>query len=636
MRRFALGLLCFALASTAPAQEATPNPNANAPYDFILAKLAAEDGRFDQALGLMDKVIERNSNDPVLLYERAMILIDASRHDKAEAELRKLVAAHPDFYDAQRILGRLLFDRAGGDRAKMDEALSHLQLSFRLNPDDIGTGMAVSQILLSEDRTGDAEKVMATLLERAPDQRALNYNYAQVLTKLGRGDESRPYLERAVAIDPTFAPAILQLIDIYQKQDEWLKAAEILQPLITDDPLNLDLQKQQALFYLRAGRPEKARESFTAILAADPKDERSRFYMAEALSDLDQHGEADAIYRSLLEKTPNDPDLLASFGLSLITQRNYDEARKTFLALLSAPEVPDNLTVLGKTQLALIDYEQKRYAAAVARAREVLIFRDKPNGQAVNVAVESLKKEKKYAEALELLRPLAGRFGSDAFVGARVIELTGRTGDKQKALELAQTQAKFGVRNAITAAEAFVELEDFPDAITVVRTQSQAKPEDLDLLFELGSLYERSGDRPQAEKTFLSLLARSPEHAQTLNYLGYMWAEKGVKLDRAADMINRAVTQEPRNGAYVDSLGWVYYQQGKLDLAEKYLTDAARLLPRDATVREHLGDVFAKRGNTDKALETYREALSLEPQQKDEANLKSKIAELEKHAGRTR
>src|SRR5947209_11942913 len=109
-----------------------------------------------------------------------------------------------------------------------------------------------------------------------------------------------------------------------------------------------------------------------------------------------------------------------------------------------------------------------------------------------------------------------------------------------------------------------------------------------------------------------------------------MWAESGTNLDRAADMLNQAVKLEPRNGAYIDSLGWAYFRQGKLDLAEKYLTDATRLLPRDATVHEHLGDVLAKRGEVGRALDLYRAALKLEPEAKDEAKLRTKISELEK------
>ena len=95
-------------------------------------------------------------------------------------------------------------------------------------------------------------------------------------------------------------------------------------------------------------------------------------------------------------------------------------------------------------------------------------------------------------------------------------------------------------------------------------------------------------------------------------------------------MLTKAVTQEPGTGAYLDSLGWAYFRQGKLELAEKYLNDAARILPRDATVHEHLGDVLAKRGDTTRALSLYRVALTLDPESKDEAKLRSKIAELEK------
>src|SRR5438132_4279154 len=179
--------------ATALAQE-----TADKPYEFILAKRAAQDARYAEAIGRIDKVVAHNPDNAVLQFERAMILVDASRLDAAEAALRKVTTAHPDFYDAQRVLGRLLLDRAGTDRAKVDEALTHLQTAYKLNADDIGTGMGVAQILLTTGRTAEAEKVLASLLERAPDQRQLNYAYAQVLTKLGRGDESWQYLERAV------------------------------------------------------------------------------------------------------------------------------------------------------------------------------------------------------------------------------------------------------------------------------------------------------------------------------------------------------------------------------------------------------------------------------------------------------
>jgi tetratricopeptide (TPR) repeat protein len=626
MTKFAVLLLALlTFGAAAGAQEFSEDP-----YEFILAKLAADEGRFDEALSRLDKLAQKNPNDAVLRFERAMIMLDASRLVDAEAELRKAVVIQPNFFDAERILGRLLLDRSGNDRAKVEEALSHLQTAFRINPDDLVTGMAISQIYLSTDRNGEAEKVLASMLERVPDQRALNFTYAQVLTKLGRGDESRKYLERAVEVDPTFGNAIMQLIDIYQKSNEFERAAEVLQPLINDEPNNLDLQRQQALFYLRGGQPEKARAAFKSLVEADPKDGRSLYYLADALTDLQQYEESDKIYRQLLEKTPDDPDLLSSFGLSQIGQKKLDDAAKTFELLLKQPDVPENLQVLARTQLAYVALQRGQYAAAIEAAKPQMVFKDRINAQAVNIALDAMKRQKRYADAIALLQPLVDKFASDPYVNARYVEMLARAGEKERARVAAATQTKFGVRNTVAAAEAFVQAEQYDVALGVINDVLRTKPEEIDLQFELGSIHERAGDDAAAEKAFLALLAKHPEHAQTLNYLGYMWAENGTNLERAAEMLNRAVSQEPRNGAFVDSLGWVYFRQGKLDLAEQYLTDATRLLPRDATIREHLGDVLAKRGDANRALSAYRTALTLDPDAKDLDKIRNKIAELEK------
>src|SRR5207244_9971522 len=133
----------------------------------------------------------------------------------------KCVPLNANYYDAQRMLGRIIIDRAGSDRAKIDDALAHLQAAFKVYPDDLATGMAVAQILLNTGRWAESEKVLGTMLERATDQRAINYLYGQALTKLGRGNESRQYYERAVEVDPTFGPAVQQLVDIYEASTDF-------------------------------------------------------------------------------------------------------------------------------------------------------------------------------------------------------------------------------------------------------------------------------------------------------------------------------------------------------------------------------------------------------------------------------
>lgn len=602
-------------------------------YEFLLAKLATAEGRYDEALQRFDKLVARNPKDPVLLYERALLLIDAGRIERAVSELRTVADTNPNFFDAHKMLGRVLLDRAGTDRAKIDEALKYLQTAFRLYPDDLTTGVAVSQLLMSTGRINEAERVLATMVERAPDQRALNYNYAQVLTKLGRGNEARPYLERAVAADPTFGAAIQQLLDIYADEGEYLRAAHLLEPLVADDPLNLEIQRQQAFYYLRGGDARRAIERYRALIAADPKDTRSQFGLAEALNDLEQYAEAETLFARILVAAPDEPEILGSYGLSLVGQKKWDEASRVFTKILGIANAPEHIAALARTQLAHIDLRKENYAAAIETAKSNFIYNDRPNTQAINIALEALRKQgNKSAEALVLLEPLVAKFPSDPFVNARYVEWLVAAGKADAAKQHAAVQAKLGTRNAVTVAEAYMQAGQNAAAIELLKNAAAARPEEVDLQFQLGSVLERAGDRKAAEKTFQGVLEKNPDHAPTLNYLGYMWAEGSVNLEKAHEMLTRAVGQEPTNGAYVDSLGWVYFRLGQLDLAEKYLTDAARLMPRDPTVHEHLGDVLAARGERDRALASYRTALDLEPESKDVEKIRSKIAELERKA----
>lgn len=395
--------------------------------------------------------------------------------------------------------------------------------------------------------------------------------------------------------------------------------------------MNLELQRQQGFFLLRAGNARAAADRFRLLVAADPKDVRSLFYLAEALNDLEQYAESETMFRQLLAADPDDADILSSLGISLTGQKKWDEAKTTFLALAAKPGVADNVVALARTQLAYIELQRGNNEDAVENAKAILVFRDRPNTQGVNIALEALRRQEKYADGVKLLEPLLKQFPDDPFVNARMIEMLVRSGETARAAELARAQVKLGSRNAIATAEAYVQAENYKAAIAAMNEAIAAKPDDVELKFQLGSILERAGDHKKAEETFLALLEKLPNHAPSLNYLGYMWADKGVNLERAEEMLTRAVGQEPENGAYVDSLGWLYFRQGKLELAEKYLTDATRLLPRDATVVAHLAEVVALRGQPDRAVELYRLAIELDPESKDIQQLRSKIADLERN-----
>jgi len=115
------------------------------------------------------------------------------------------------------------------------------------------------------------------------------------------------------------------------------------------------------------------------------------------------------------------------------------------------------------------------------------------------------------------------------------------------------------------------------------------------------------------------------DHAPGMNYLGYMWADRGENLPRALELIRKAVDLEPSNGAYLDSLGWVYFRLDRLDKAEENLVAASTLNPDDATVEEHLGDLWVKKGDMKKARESWKRALTLKPEPDVKRRLDEKL-----------
>jgi Tfp pilus assembly protein PilF len=132
------------------------------------------------------------------------------------------------------------------------------------------------------------------------------------------------------------------------------------------------------------------------------------------------------------------------------------------------------------------------------------------------------------------------------------------------------------------------------------------------------------------------VLAFDPKNGAVLNYYGYMLGDRGIRLDEAEALVQRAIKEEPYNGAYLDSLGWIYYKQNKLADAEATLRRAVQREGHDATIHSHLGDVYAKSGRTDLASAEWEKSL-LEWRRSLPADVEAdKVAELEKKVSQSK
>jgi len=141
----------------------------------------------------------------------------------------------------------------------------------------------------------------------------------------------------------------------------------------------------------------------------------------------------------------------------------------------------------------------------------------------------------------------------------------------------------------------------------------EPQPRHWTLFYSRGVARERSGDWKEAEADLEQALHLQPEQPSVMNYLGYSWIDRGVKLEAALKMITRAVQLRPNDGYIVDSLGWAYYRLGDYPNAATYLEKAIELRPEDPTINDHLGDAYWQVGRQVEARNQWRRALQFKP-----------------------
>jgi len=172
--------------------------------------------------------------------------------------------------------------------------------------------------------------------------------------------------------------------------------------------------------------------------------------------------------------------------------------------------------------------------------------------------------------------------------------------------------------------------KDFPRAIEAMEKVTVIDPRSDQAYFQLGALYDEAKNKEKTIASMKKAIELNPKNSAALNYLGYTWAEMGVRLDEAEDLILRALKIEPNDGFYIDSLGWVYYQKGDYLRAVEQLERAVEITVEDPTIIEHLADAYDKIGRSDRALARYRDAVKKSKEADQIKRIREKIERLEK------
>lgn len=177
----------------------------------------------------------------------------------------------------------------------------------------------------------------------------------------------------------------------------------------------------------------------------------------------------------------------------------------------------------------------------------------------------------------------------------------------------------------------YFEQKEIPVALAFLEAGVSHYPDNAQLFFEYGLMLDKNGMEAQAMAKMMKVLEIQPDHADALNYVGYSWADKNIRLQEALQYIEKAVALKPDNGYIVDSLGWVYYRLGDFRRAVKELERSLDLEPGDPHIHDHLGDAYRALGNTSRAIVHYQKALEMFADDKKKYQVQEKINALDKH-----
>jgi tetratricopeptide (TPR) repeat protein len=403
-------------------------------------------------------------------------------------------------------------------------------------------------------------------------------------------------------------------------------------------PASAELRAELAGLYARNDRPGEAIETAQAALERDPDNQEANRILGTIYAALaDQReparpGGRTADYPALaiaaLEKARRDGAF--DLNVDLMLGRLYAQAGDFDKALPLLRHVVDDQPGYqeGALLLAAAQESANRPAEAIETLEKTLrVNPDFYRGQ-LRLA-ETFERAERWPEAAKALeRALALNARNTALIPRRIVALinAGQAAEARTVLEpLIAASSSPDPALLYLLAEAQRADDDLAAAEATARKLLAAAPNDGRGLHVLSVIQQERGDTKAAEGTLRDLVAREPEDANALNSLGYLLAERGERLDEAVQLLERALKIDPDNPSFLDSLGWAYFQQGRLDQADRPLTQAAAKLQGSSVVQEHLGDLRFKQQRFADAATAWERALSGDGQSIDRAKIEKKI-----------
>jgi tetratricopeptide (TPR) repeat protein len=630
-------------------------PRAEAYFDFTMGhwyelqyEQTSQPDYATKAIESYKKAYAIDPQSPIIGERLAEMYWKAQRVRDAVNEANEILKHDPNDLPTHRLLGRIYLrslgdiNGAGVQSETVAKAIAEYAQVHRLDPSDQEASLWLARLYRLHNEPDKAELVLRKMLDDDPGNEAAAEQLTQLLLDENKADDAIKLLETMTA-DSSSATLFDLLGDAYTQNHDYAKAEVAYRKAVDLDPSELNHLRGLGQTLMTEEKYQDALGVYQKLIDLMPDDSDNYLNMAKIYRELNQLDKAEEYLVKARQYNPGSLDVLFNEAMIYEAQGRYDDAIRVISDAITGVKaqsaaLPSNrhkLAVLYQ-ELGVLYREVQNYPAAIYTFQELGHLGQEEDQRARLLTMETYRQAKDMPKALQAGKDAIAKYPDDPAIKASVALLLGenqQTDDAVKMLESTLKGTSGDRETYLNLSQVYEQGKRFTEAEQAARkAESMAtEPQDNEIAWLLlGAVYEKQKQYDKAEDEFKKALSVDPKNAQVLNYYGYMLADRGIRLEEAHDLIQRAVDQDPFNGAYLDSLGWVYYKQNKLEEAEAMLRKAVEHEPRDPTIRLHLGDVLAKQGRMDLAAVEWEKSLN-EWHRTFPADLETdKVAEVEK------
>jgi len=602
-------------------------------YNFSMGHLYSElAGQFNNRAEYLNKAIDHYraalKADPsasFIVEELAEIQMRSGRIREAVTEAEEGLKQNPDDLNLRRLLG-FIYTRMIGDAQQnrineemLKKAIEQYQRIAEKSPKDLSAWLMLGRLQKVAQNSPESEKAYKKAIELDGNNEEALTGLAMVYADVGDTKAAADLLKKVTEKTPSLR-VLVALAAAYEQLRDYQNAAATLRKALEMAPTNTEVKRGLAQNLLLSEKLDESLELFQQLASEEPRDPLPQLRISQIYRQKRDFEKAHVAAKKAAEIDPNSIEIRYNEINLLEAEGKTPEAVEALKSLLSTtskrnynPGERSNRVILLE-RLGYLHRSIDQYPQAIEAFKQIQQLDEEQSSRAAVHIIETYRVARDIPKALEEARAAREKFPKDRAVGSMYAFIAADAGKRDEAEKIAKelTATKKDRETWVSAAQVYERTKNYPEmakALEEAEKLSEDREEKEGIYFMRGAMYEKMKRIDLAEGEFRKLLALNPNNVSALNYLGYMLADKNLKLNEAYEMIKKALDQDPNNGAYLDSLGWALFRLNRLDEAESYLKRALERTPKDPTIHDHLGDVYAKQGKTKEAVNMWQRSL---------------------------